>query len=91
MGHALRADLADPKGGPVGYDLVGPKTGQERDTVLELAAAHAGSTLVADGGFWGREYQASMQLIDIELVTPAKHKVSLSAPPARSPKPASGS
>ena len=68
--------LADPKGVPVGYDLVGPKTGQERDTVLELAAAHAGSTLFADGGFWGREYQASMQLIDIELVTPAKHKVS---------------
>jgi hypothetical protein len=68
--------LADPKGVPVGYDLVGPTTGQERDTVLQLAAAHAGSTLFADGGFWGREYHASMQLIDIELITPAKHKVS---------------
>ena len=45
--------LADPKGVPVGYDLVGPKTGQERDAVLELAAAHPGSTLFADGGFWG--------------------------------------
>ena len=32
--------LADPKGVPVGYDLVGPKTGQEREAVLELAAAH---------------------------------------------------
>jgi hypothetical protein len=68
--------LADRKGVPVGYDLVGPKTGQERDAVLELAAAHPGSVLFADGGFWGREYQASMQLIDIELITPAKHKVS---------------
>jgi hypothetical protein len=68
--------LADPKGVPVGYDLVGPKTGQERDSVLQLAAAHAGSTLFADGGFWGREYHASIQLIDIELITPAKHKVS---------------
>ena len=66
--------LADPKGVPVGYDLVGPKTGQERDAVLDLAAAHAGSTLFADGGFWGREYLASMQLIDIELITPDKHK-----------------
>jgi hypothetical protein len=47
--------LADPKGVPVGYDLVGPKTGQERDAVLELAAAHPGCTLFADGGFWGRE------------------------------------
>lgn len=67
--------LADRKGVPVGYDLVGPKTGQERETVLQLAAAHAGSILFADGGFWGREYLASMQLIDIELITPAKHKV----------------
>jgi hypothetical protein len=68
--------LADRKGVPVGYDLVGPKTGQERDAVLQLAAAHAGSTLFADGGFWGREYLASMRLIDIELITPAKHKLS---------------
>ena len=66
--------LADPKGVPVGYDLVGPKTGQERDAVLDLAAAHPGSVLFADGGFWGREYLASMQLIDIELITSAKHK-----------------
>jgi Transposase DDE domain len=65
--------LADRKGVPVGYDLVGPKTGQERDTVLDLAAAHPGSTLFADGGFWGREYLASMELIGIELITPTKH------------------
>ena len=64
--------LADLKGVPVGYDLVGPKTGQERDAVLELAAAHAGSALFADGGFWGREYLASMQLIDIELDHPGQ-------------------
>lgn len=68
--------ISDRKGVPVGYDLVGPKTGQERDAVLELAAAHPGSVLFADGGFWGREYQASMQLIDVQLITPAKHKVS---------------
>jgi len=68
--------LADRKGVPVGYDLVGPHSGQERDAVLDLAAAHPGSTLFTDGGFWGREYLASMQLIDIQLITPAKHKVS---------------
>jgi hypothetical protein len=62
--------LADRKGVPVGYDLVGPKTGQERDAVLQVAAADAGSTLFADGGFWGREHHAPMQLIDIELITP---------------------
>jgi hypothetical protein len=68
--------LTDRKGVPVGYDLVGPKTGQERDAVLQLAAAHPGSVLFADGGFWGREYLTSMELIDVQLITPAKHKVS---------------
>lgn len=67
--------IADIKGVPVGYDLVGPKTGQERDSALDLAAAHPGSVLFADGGFWGREYDASMQLIDIELITPDKHQL----------------
>lgn len=68
--------LTDRKGVPVGYDLVGPKTGQEREAVLQLAAAHPGSVLFADGGFWGREYLASMQLIDVQLITPTKHKIS---------------
>jgi hypothetical protein len=66
--------IADLKGVPVGYDLVGPKTGQERDSALELAAGHAGSVLFRDKGFWGREYDASMELIDIELVTPERHR-----------------
>lgn len=68
--------ISDRKGVPIGYDLVGPKTGQERESVLELAAAHPGAILFADGGFWGREYLASMELIDIQLITPAKHKLS---------------
>jgi hypothetical protein len=38
--------VCDQKGVPVGYDLVDPKAGQERETVLELATAHAGSTLL---------------------------------------------
>jgi hypothetical protein len=32
--------------------------------------------MFTDGGFWGREYLASMELIDIQLITPAKHKLS---------------
>ena len=35
---------------------------------MELAAAHAGGTLFADGGFWGRDCLASMQLIGIALI-----------------------
>jgi hypothetical protein len=68
--------IADVKGVPVGYDLVGPKTGQERDSALELAAAHPGSVLLADKGFWGKEYRDSMELIDIQLVTPERHQLS---------------
>jgi hypothetical protein len=66
--------ISDAKGVPVGYDLVGPKTGTERERALELAAAHAGSVLFADKGFWGREYRQCMELIDIRLVTPERHR-----------------
>jgi hypothetical protein len=41
---------------------------------LELAAAHAGSTLFADEGFWGKEYRDYMELIDIRLITPERHR-----------------
>jgi hypothetical protein len=66
--------ISDAKGVPVGYDLTGPKTGQERERALDLAAAHAGSTLFADKGFWGKEYRDCMELIDIRLITPERHR-----------------
>lgn len=67
--------ISDDKGVPVGYDLVGPKTGQERDSALWLAAAQSGSVLFGDKGFWGREYHDSMELIDVQLVTPERHRL----------------
>ena len=67
--------ICDRKGVPVGYDLVDPKAGQERQSVLDRAAAHPGSILFCDGGFWGAEYKQQMQLISVELVTPLKHKL----------------
>jgi len=67
--------IADPKGVPVGYDLVGPKTGEERESVYELAAGHPESLLFADGGFWGAEYERAMELIAVELITPERHKL----------------
>lgn len=67
--------ICDPKGVPTGYDLVGPKTGEERECALRLAAGQAGAVLFADGGFWGREYRSSMELLDVELVTPDKHRL----------------
>jgi hypothetical protein len=67
--------VSDRKGVPVGYDLVGPKTGQERESALVLATGQPGSLLFADGGFWGRELHRSLELIDVELVTPEKHRL----------------
>ena len=57
---------------PVGYDLAGPKTGEERESALRLASAHPDSVPFADGGFWGSEYERTMELIDIQLITPNK-------------------
>ena len=73
--------ISDHKGVPVGYDLVGPKTGQERDSALELAAAQGGSVLFGDKGFWGKEYGDSLELIDFELVSPERHRLG-ERPPA---------
>jgi Transposase DDE domain len=47
----------------------------ERETAYGLAQAHAGSALFTDGGFWGAEYQRTMELIRVQLVTPDKHKL----------------
>lgn len=67
--------ICDRNGVPVGYDLVGPKTGQERESAWRLASAHPDSLLFADGGFWGAEYQNAIELIDVQLITPEKHKL----------------
>jgi hypothetical protein len=73
--------VCDIDGVPVGYDLVGPKTGQERKSALDLAAAHPGSILFADKGLWGKELDASMDLIGVRLITPERHQLG-KRPPA---------
>jgi hypothetical protein len=73
--------ICDRKGVPVGYDLVDPKAGQERQAVLDRASAHPGSTLFCDGGFRGAEYERQLRLLAIELVTPERHQLG-SRPPA---------
>lgn len=67
--------ISDIKGVPVGYDLVGPKTGEERETAWQLAQAQPNSLLFCDGGFWGAEYRSTIELIGVELVTPNKHRL----------------
>jgi len=73
--------VCDIDGVPVGYDLTGAKTGQERDSALHLASAHPGSVLFADKGLWGKELDTSMALVDVKLITPERHQLS-KRPPA---------
>lgn len=73
--------ISDCKGVPVGYELVGPKTGQEREAVVELAAGQPGTILFCDKGLWGRELRSSLELLGVELVTPERHRLG-DRPPA---------
>jgi hypothetical protein len=73
--------VSDLKGVPVGYDLVGPKTGQEREAVLELACGQPASILFCDKGLWGRELKRTLELLGVELITPERHRLG-ERPPA---------
>jgi hypothetical protein len=66
--------ITDRHGAPLGYDLR-PANENERDGVYTLAAAHPGTLLFADAGHRDREYHDSLQLINIDLVVPDKHKL----------------
>jgi hypothetical protein len=67
--------FSDLNGVPVGYDLVGPKTGQERQAVVELACGHPHSVLFCDQGLWGRELNSTLELIEVELITPERNRL----------------
>lgn len=73
--------VSDLKGVPVGYDLVGPKTGQERQAVVDLACGQPGTILFADKGLWGRELDSMLELTGVELITPERHRLG-ERPPA---------
>jgi hypothetical protein len=67
--------VSDFKGVPVGYQLVGPKTGQEREAVVDLACGQPGTILFCDKGLWGRELDSMVRLTDVELITPQRHRL----------------
>lgn len=73
--------VSDPKGVPVGYELVGPKTGQEREAVIELARGQSGAILFCDKGLWGRGLESMLELTEVELITPERHRLG-DRPPA---------
>jgi hypothetical protein len=66
--------MSDRNGVPVGYDLT-PAGEREYEATYRLAQAHPGTTLFADKGLWGAQYTRTLELIDIHLVTPDKHRL----------------
>jgi hypothetical protein len=66
--------MSDRNGVPVGYDLT-PAGEREYDATFRLAQAHPETTLFADKGLWGNQFAQSLELIDIHLVTPNKHRL----------------
>lgn len=72
--------VTDELGVPVGYDPVAPGDG-EREPLFRLAQAHPGCVLFADKGLWGAEYERTIELVSVELVTPERHRLG-ERPPA---------
>jgi len=72
--------VTDEIGVPLGYDLVEPGEG-EREPLFRLTQAHPDSTLFTDKGFWGAEYERTIELISAQLITPEHHRLG-ERPPA---------
>jgi hypothetical protein len=53
---------------------VAPAEG-EREPLLRLAQAHLDTVLFADKGFWGAEFEHSIELICAQLITPERHRL----------------
>ncbi|MDW8338733.1 MAG: transposase, partial [Thermoleophilia bacterium] len=65
--------VTDPNGLPLGYTLVAASE-KEYEPVRELATAHAGCTLIADKGLWGREYREILALQGVTIRTPTRRR-----------------
>jgi hypothetical protein len=61
--------LTDARGLPVGYTLVAANE-KEYEPVRELTTSQAGCTLIADKGYWGRQYADTLALQDVTILTP---------------------
>lgn len=72
--------VTDEMGVPLGYDLVAPGEG-EREPLFRLTQTQPGSTLFADKGFWGAEFERTIELVSVELITPERHRLG-KRPPA---------
>lgn len=72
--------LTDRNGVPTGYDLR-PANEREYEPVFELCQTEPDTLLFCDKGLWGAEFDTTLELLGVELVTPDKHRLG-ERPPA---------
>jgi Transposase DDE domain len=63
--------LTDLRGLPLGYTVV-PANEKEYEPLADLLSGTPAAVVVADKGFWGRDYSARLAALGTELLTPAK-------------------
>jgi hypothetical protein len=65
--------LTDERGLPLGYTVVSANE-KEYEPLADLLTGTAAEIVVADKGFWGRDYQARLAADGVELLTPARRR-----------------
>ena len=63
--------LADERGLPLGYTVV-PANEQEHEPLADLLTGTPSEIVIADKGFWGRDYAARLAADGTTLLTPNK-------------------
>ncbi len=63
--------LTDLRGLPLGYTIV-PANEKEYEPLADLLTGTPAAVVVADKGFWGRDYEARLAANGTNLLTPAK-------------------
>jgi hypothetical protein len=63
--------LTDTRGLPLGYTLV-PANEKEYEPLADLLTGTPAEVVIADKGFWGRDYQTRLAANDVTLLTPNK-------------------
>jgi hypothetical protein len=65
--------LTDTRGLPLGYTLV-PANEKEYEPLADLLTGTPTEVVIADKGFWGRDYQTRLAADDVILLTPNKSR-----------------
>src|SRR4051812_37217322 len=78
--------LTDERGLPLGY-TVAPANEKEYEPLADLLTGTPATVVIADKGFWGRDYAARLAADGTALLTPEKTRTAANPAPPRRPPP----